>query len=156
MSVVLIAKASPALAAGQASWIADMEPWRGLGYRAPALRSYLRRTAGAGDVFVARQRVGGSVLGVVVVQPGVLLGNFVSLLAVRPSAAGQGLGRSLMAYVESRTFETRRWLFVSADVTNATALKFYRRQGFRRVGKLPDLVQPGRTEILLRKGRPAS
>ena len=102
MSLVLVAKASPAQAAGQAVWIAGIEPWRGLGYRAPALRAYLRRSAASGDVFAARQRAGGPVLGIVVVQPGVLLGDFVSLLAVRPSAAGQGLGGTLMAYGRRR------------------------------------------------------
>jgi ribosomal protein S18 acetylase RimI-like enzyme len=44
-------------------------------------------------------------------------------------------------------------LFVSADAGNRAALAFYRKLGFERVGRLPDLVKPGRVEILLRKGR---
>jgi len=72
-------------------------------------------------------------------------------LAVRPEAAGQGIGQALVAHVAARVFAKRRWLFVSCDRNNLAALRFYRRLGFRRVGVLPDLVRAGRTEILLRK-----
>jgi L-amino acid N-acyltransferase YncA len=95
-------------------------------------------------------------LGIVCVQEGVLLGNFVALLAVKPEAAGQGTGRALMDAVARRTFETRRWLYVSVDHENRAARAFYRKLGFRPVGRLPDLVRPGRLEILLRRAAPAA
>jgi ribosomal protein S18 acetylase RimI-like enzyme len=41
---------------------------------------------------------------------------------------------------------------VSADSDNRPALGFYRKLGFARVGRLPDLIKPGRVEVLLRKG----
>ena len=59
----------------------------------------------------------------------------------------------LVAHVEARVFARRRWLFVSCDADNRAALRFYRRQGFARVGRLPDLVRAGRIELLLRKPR---
>jgi ribosomal protein S18 acetylase RimI-like enzyme len=46
----------------------------------------------------------------------------------------------------------KRWLYVSADSRNRAALRFYRRLGFTAVGRLPDLVSVGRSEILLRRG----
>jgi ribosomal protein S18 acetylase RimI-like enzyme len=85
---------------------------------------------------------------IVVVQAPFLLGSFVALIAVRPEAAGQGLGRALMADVERRA---GRWLYVSADSGNRGALRFYRKLGFAPVGRLPDLIRPGRVEVLLRK-----
>jgi ribosomal protein S18 acetylase RimI-like enzyme len=148
-----IRSASVALAGRQGAWIAGIEPWRSLGYSGADLSRFLRRAATARQVWVAAATRSGSPLGVLVLQPGVLLGDFVALLAVRPEAAGQGIGRALIAHAESRTFVDRRWLFVSADADNRGALTFYRKLGFVRVGRLPDLVRAGHTEILLRKGR---
>jgi len=145
-------RASPAVARKQAEWIVTMEPWRGLGYRAAALGRYLARSARAGEVWIVRA-AGHAASGVVVATDGFLLGVFIALLAVRPDASGQGLGTHLVAHVATRTFSRRRWLFVSCDADNRAALRFYRRHGFVRVGRLPDLVRPGRVELLLRKAR---
>jgi len=152
--------ADAALAGRQARWVAALEPWKSLGYQVPGLSRFLRRVAGAGGVLVAivrspsaspsRGRGRGRVVGVLAMQEGVLLGDFVSLLAVRADAAGRGVGRTLMAAVEAAT-PPRRWLYVSADAKNVAALAFYRKLGFRRVGRLPDMVREGRVELLLRK-----
>jgi len=150
-----IGRASPAVARRQAAWIAGIEPWQGLGYRAAPLGRYLARVARTGEVWVARA-AGRDPLGVAVVTDGFLLGGFIALLAVQPQASGKGIGQLLVAHVEARVFARRRWLFVSCDADNRAALRFYRRQGFTRVGRLPDLVQEGRTELLLRKARSAS
>jgi ribosomal protein S18 acetylase RimI-like enzyme len=150
-----VVRASPAVARQQAAWIAGIEPWRGLGYRAAPLGRYLARVARTGEVWVARA-AGRDPVGIVVVTDGFLLGGFIALLAVQPEASGQGIGQRLVAHVEARVFARRRWLFVSCDADNRAALRFYRRQGFARVGRLPDLVQKGRTELLLRKQRHAT
>jgi ribosomal-protein-alanine N-acetyltransferase len=150
-----VVRASPAVARQQAEWIAGIEPWKGLGYRAQPLGRYLARVARAGDVWIAAV-AGQRPLGVVVATDGFLLGGFIALLAVRPEASGGGVGQRLVAHVEARAFARRRWLFVSCDAGNHGALRFYRRQGFRRVGRLPDLVSPGRIELLLRKPAPSA
>jgi ribosomal protein S18 acetylase RimI-like enzyme len=153
---VKITRARPARARAQAAWIAEIDPWRGLGYRAAPLGHYLARMATAGDAWVATAGRRGKPLGVVVATDGFLLGGFIALLAVRPEAAGQGIGQALVAHVAARVFAKRRWLFVSCDKSNLAALRFYRRLGFRRVGALPDLVRDGRTELLLRRPRAVS
>jgi ribosomal protein S18 acetylase RimI-like enzyme len=150
-----IVRATPAVARAQASWIAAIQPWRGLGYRAAPLGRYLARLAGhapPGGVWIARgpgRR--GAVAGIVAATDGFLLGGFIGILAVRSEASGQGIGGALVDVVQGRVFETRRWLFVSCDAENRAALRFYRRMGFARVGRLPDLVASGRIELLLRK-----
>ena len=145
------ARPTPAVARAQAIWIAALEPWRGLGYRASALGRYLARKAGTRSVWIVRTTGKGPPLAIAVVDDGVLLGGFIALLAVRPEASGQGLGRALVEQVAAHTSAKRRWLYVSCDGNNRPALRFYRKLGFSRVGRLPDLVRPGRTEILLRK-----
>jgi len=147
-----VVRATPAVARRQADWIVGIEPWKGLAYRPAPLGRYLARLARAGEVWIARRR-GGAPDGIIVATDGFLLGGFIALLAVRPEASGQGLGGRLVAHVEARVFARRRWLFVSCDADNPAALRFYRRQGFTRVGRLPDLVRAGRVELLLRKPR---
>jgi ribosomal protein S18 acetylase RimI-like enzyme len=146
---VRVRKADPALARRQARWIAAIDPWRSLGYQAAALGRWLARSARAGQVQVA-----GEGEAVIVVQPDVLLGSFIALLAVRPEAAGQGLGRALVEHVARQTWKRRRWLYTSSDSQNTAAARFYRKLGFTRIARLPDLVRPGRLELLWRLARP--
>ncbi len=147
-----IHRAEPALAARQAAWIVAMEPWLSLAYARAPLARYLRRMARARHVLIARERE--QVLGILVFQPEFLLGRFIALLAVRPDAAGRGVGRALVAAVEEETFESRRWLWVSSDSRNTAAARFYCKLGFSRVARLPDLIREDRNEILWRKQRP--
>ena len=147
-----IVRATPAVARKQADWIVGIEPWKGLGYRGQVLGRYLARQARAGAVWIVRARGRAQPAeGIIVATDGFLLGGFIALLAVRPDASGRGLGKALVGHVEGRVFARRRWLFVSCDENNRAALRFYRRQGFARVGRLPDLVRDGRIELLLRK-----
>jgi len=138
----------------QAEWIVAMEPWRSMGFRAAPLGRWLRRRSRAECVQVVEER--GAVLGVVVFQPDVLLGTFIALLAVRPQAAGRGVGRALVERVARQTFARRRWLYVSSDSHNLAAARFYKKLGFARVARLPGLVCEDRVEILWRKQRPGS
>lgn len=143
--------ASAAEARRQAAWIAALEPWRSLGYEPAALGRWLHRAGRRGWVTVAVEA--GVVAAVLVCQPDVLLGDFVALVAVRPERGRQGLGRRLVERAAARTFRKRRWLYTSSDAANEAAARFYRALGFARVGTLPDLVRPGRVELLWRLGR---
>lgn len=143
-----IRKASPAEARRQADWIAAIDPWRGLGYRAPALGRWLGRVARRGWVRVAVE--GDEVIAVMVLQPEFLLGSYISLLAVQPDGQGRGAGRALVA-AAVRAEPGRRWLYTSSDSRNRRAALFYGRLGFSRIGRLPGLIRDRRTEILWRR-----
>jgi ribosomal protein S18 acetylase RimI-like enzyme len=153
VKALLIRKARRPEAVRQATWIAAMDPWRSLGYRADGLGRWLGRKATAGQVWLAL--VARRPVGVLVCQPEVLLGSFISLVAVSSDLAGQGIGRALVERTARQVFRKVRWLYTSSDQANRPAARFYRALGFRQVGRLPDLIAPGRTEILWRKGRPA-
>ncbi len=144
-------RATPSIARRQADWIVAEEPWRGLGYEADGLARWLARRAGQGMVRIAVKR--GAVMGIIVTQPEVLLGTFIALLAVAPWAQGRGLGRALVEDAADEAFRTGKWLYTSSDQGNRAAAAFYRKLGFRKVGRLPDLVREGNTEILWRLGR---
>jgi ribosomal protein S18 acetylase RimI-like enzyme len=156
---VRIARCAPALARLQAAWIVAIEPWLGLGYGAGPLGRWLARAAPGRSVWIARAPGSRVVDGILVVETPFLLGGFIALLAVRPAAAGRGVGRALVDRARREIFTGgarrpgKRWLYVSADSGNQAALRFYRKLGFARVGRLPDLIRAGRTELLLRLGR---
>jgi ribosomal protein S18 acetylase RimI-like enzyme len=146
-----VLRVKPSAARRQAEWIVGMEPWRSMGFLAAPLGRWLFRRARAGCVLAAVQQ--GAILGILVFQPDFLLGTFVALLSVRPQAAGQGVGRALVERIARQTFARRRWLYVSSDSKNRLAARFYRRLGFARIARLPDLVCEKRVEILWRKKR---
>ena len=146
-----IRRVEPAMARRQAEWIVAIEPWLSMGFRSAPLGRWLFRRARAGCVLAAVHER--ALLGILVFQPDFLLGTFIALLAVRPQAAGQGVGRTLVERVEHATFVHRRWLYVSSDSSNLPAARFYRKLGFARVARLPGLVCEGRVEILWRKKR---
>lgn len=146
-----IRRVEPALARRQAEWIVAMEPWLSMGFRAAPLGRWLSRRARASCVLAAVHKR--AILGIVVFQPDFLLGTFIALLAVRPQAAGQGVGRALVARVKRDTFAHCRWLYVSSDSKNLAAARFYRKLGFERVARLPGLICDDRIEILWRKQR---
>ena len=93
----------------------------------------------------------GHVSGIALVRPKFLFGDYLELLAVAPTLIGQGLGRLLLAQVESLAFARGKNLFACVSDFNTGARKFYRRHGFVEIGPLPDLLVPGSAEILLRK-----
>lgn len=133
----------------QAAWLVTIDPWRALGYSAQGLSRWLGRRAGLGQCWVAVDQ--GLIVGLVVAQPEVLLGDFIAILAVHPDHAGQGLGRALVQSVAKRTQKKRRFLYTSSSADNKKAGRFYQHLGFVRVGRLPDLVKAGVTEILWRR-----
>ncbi len=124
------------------------EPWSSLGYEQGRLGPWLARCARSGGVRVTRE--GRRVSGIVVTRREFLLGVFIALLAVRPEARGRGLGRLLLEDA-ARNAGPARWLYASSDSQNRGAARFYRARGFERVGRLPDLIRRGRTEILWRR-----
>jgi ribosomal protein S18 acetylase RimI-like enzyme len=146
-----ILRARAAAARRQAEWIVTMEPWLSMGFRAAPLGRWLFRRARAGCVLAAVHQ--NAILGILVFQPDFLLGTFIALLAVRPQAAGHGVGRALVGRITRETFAHRRWLYVSSDSKNRLAARFYKKLGFARVARLADLVCENRVEILWRKKR---
>jgi len=58
-----------------------------------------------------------------------------------------------MEYAEARIFRRGPNVFLLVSGFNRRAQAFYRRQGYTKVGAIPDYVVPGITEYLFRKTR---
>jgi ribosomal protein S18 acetylase RimI-like enzyme len=134
---------------GIAPRLAEMDPWKTLGYSPDGLARYLRRDDPALFCRVARAEAG--VAAVLCVRHPWLLGPFIELLACFDPFRGRGLGRKLVEWVERGAFPGSSNLWVTVSSFNVGARGFYRRMGFQEVTELKDLVRPGCDEILLRK-----
>ena len=124
------------------------EPWITLGY-GDADVDAIARSSASDNLIVAR--AGNRVVGFALSASGILLGEYLKLLAVEPEWRAAGIGRRLMAELESRAFV--RWpnVYLCVSDFNAGARAFYRRIGYEEVGALRDLLLPGKGEILMRK-----
>lgn len=68
-------------------------------------------------------------------------------IAVRPELQGQGIGRRLMAFAETKAAK----VVLEADALDAKLLRWYEAQGYERVMDKPDFYGPGRPAIRMAK-----
>ena len=72
-----------------------------------------------------------------------LFGDYLELLAIDPSAQGQGLGRMLLTHVEAIVFARVKNLFLCVSDFNTGARRFYQRYGYQEIGPIPNFLIPG-------------
>ncbi|MGD9947165.1 MAG: GNAT family N-acetyltransferase [Desulfobulbus sp.] len=130
--------------------LAAMDPWKRLGYGAPALGRYLT-APDSGLKRFAVQVESTETIGVACVRFPWLRGPYLELLAVFPAAQGRGVGRTLLAWMEEQARLSANNLWTVTSEFNTKARQFYQAAGFVEVAPLPDLVATGESEILLRK-----
>jgi ribosomal-protein-alanine N-acetyltransferase len=127
----------------------DSDPWKRLGFRAEDWNKIFSPLPKGRDTFVIEVQHG--VQGVAIVRQKFLFGDYLELLGIAPSATGQGLGQRLLSHVESLTFARATNLFACVSDFNDGARAFYRKQGYKEIGPMPNFLIPGYAEILLRK-----
>jgi [ribosomal protein S18]-alanine N-acetyltransferase len=129
--------------------LADSDPWKRLGYTAEHWERLFDPLPPGRDGYVVE--VDKDVAGLALLRRHFLFGDYLELLAIAPARQRQGLGGTLLTHIERVVFARSTNLFVCVSDFNAAARDFYRRNGFREVGPIPNLLMPGATEILLRK-----
>jgi len=130
-----------------ATLLAASEPWRTLRRDHQACLRSLEDPSR--ERYVAYQD--GHLVGCLVLN---LLGPFVGYLqivAVAPECRGSGLGSALVAFAEARIFREHPNVFLCVSSFNHGARRLYERLGYTVVGELPDFIQAGYSEFLLRK-----
>lgn len=138
--------------------LVDNPLWRRYGFTPAVARAAIRKAlgeqAGFGAEFAVAHR-GGAVVGFIRY---LLSGTFhhsgyIRAVAVAPSAQGRGVGAALLAHAERHIYRRAADVFLLVSHFNRRAQAFYRRNGYTRVGKIPDYVVPGITEYIYRKPR---
>ncbi len=125
------------------------DPWKRLGFTAVDWNRIFAPLPTGRDTFVLE--IEGNVLGIAIVRRKFLFGDYLELLGVSPSAVGRGLGSRLLTHVESLTFARANNMFACVSDFNEAARAFYRKQGYKEIGPMPNFLIPGYAEILLRK-----
>jgi len=77
--------------------------------------------------------------------------GYIQTLCVDSKKRGQGLGKKLLQFCEERILEISPNIFICVSEFNVGAIKLYKEFGFELIGKLHDFVQPGLTELMMRK-----
>jgi diamine N-acetyltransferase len=129
--------------------MASMDPWMTLGYSREGLSRYLLRDDPALGRFVVDRA--GEMAGLLCIRHPWLRGPYIEVLAVFERYQRSGTATEILRWVEdqARPVSPNLWTLVSAF--NSGARMFYRRCGFLEVAPIPQLIQPGLDEILLRK-----
>jgi ribosomal protein S18 acetylase RimI-like enzyme len=76
---------------------------------------------------------------------------YLRLIGVRPELTGAGIGAALLNAAEQAAAKTGDDLFLLTSDFNEGAQRFYRRQGYERVGAIPGYILPDVTELIFRK-----
>jgi diamine N-acetyltransferase len=132
-----------------AEMLSNSEPWLSLNFSAASLANYLMRDDAALCRYVVT--VEGNLAGVICVRHPWLRGPYIELLGVFPDYRGKGLGKQVLAWVETEARRESRNLWVLTSSFNHQALSFYQSLGFYPIGPIQGLVSPEYDEILLRK-----
>ncbi len=129
--------------------LATSDPWTRLGFTATDWERIFSPIPVGRDTFVLE--TAGAVLGIAILRRKFLFGDYLELLGISPAATGRGLGRQLLSHVESQTFARAHNLFACVSDFNDKARAFYRKQGYKEIGPMPNFLIPDYAEILLRK-----
>ncbi len=138
----------PADAGLLASRLASMEPWQSLGFTVASLERYLtRHDPGLYRYRILRTDV---LAGVVAVREPWLRGACLELLGLFAECQGKGLGQQILAWLVAEVSIRTQNLWTTVSETNHQARRFYAKQGFIPIADIPDLIQRGSSETLLR------
>jgi ribosomal protein S18 acetylase RimI-like enzyme len=126
--------------------------WQRYGLSGTALAEQLPTAPGKGDRVLIIETAG-AVSGFAWIMPRGAFGRsaYLRLIAVAPDQRGQQLGAHLLRAVEAEAATISPDLFLFVTDFNVGAQRFYLREGFEEVGRVPDFVLPGVTELLYRK-----
>jgi ribosomal-protein-alanine N-acetyltransferase len=78
-------------------------------------------------------------------------GGYLRAISVFPALQGKGVGKKLMTFAEQKTARRAQNLYLCVSSFNRKAQAFYKNLGYVRIGAIPDLILPGKSEYIYRK-----
>lgn len=131
------------------------EPWMTLGERVDFKTYIALKQAYVCTVSTAgKTEVAGFVI--FTADPVFARGGYLRAIGVAQAMRRHGIGRKLLAFMESMVARRCDSIFLCVSSFNRPAQSFYRKLGYTRAGKLPGLLVPGESEyIYWKRLRPA-
>ncbi|MGD9008182.1 MAG: GNAT family N-acetyltransferase [Desulfobacteraceae bacterium] len=77
--------------------------------------------------------------------------TYLSLIAVKKEYRSNGIGKVLISKFEEIGFEKANRVFLLVSDFNKKAQSFYKKLGYKKVGKIPDMFKTGVSENILVK-----
>jgi [ribosomal protein S18]-alanine N-acetyltransferase len=84
-------------------------------------------------------------------EPVFARGGYLRAIGVAPAMQGQGVGKKLMSFAEQMTARRAPNLYLCVSSFNRKAQAFYKNLRYVRIGAIPDLILPGKSEYIYRK-----
>lgn len=135
-----------------AALVAATPLWRRYGVTPESARAALQGGLAAGEAVTVAEEAG-QLAGFCWVQPRAGFGRspYLKWIGVAPGRTGGGVGATLLRAAEASARQTRPELLLLCSDFNTAGQRFYLREGYARIGALPDYVLPGVAEILFFK-----
>jgi ribosomal protein S18 acetylase RimI-like enzyme len=131
--------------------LAASEPVFRKGEEREDVQKLLQSAIGRAIVYVAEEESQVAAVVYFIPEPIFAHGGYIRFLAVRPELRRRGIGRQLMGFVERKIFSQSSNAYVSVSLSNESARRFCEKLGYEKIGEVPDLLDDGDKEWILRK-----
>ena len=76
---------------------------------------------------------------------------YLHIIAVKDAYRSKGIGKQMLDFLEKELFKNSDKLFLVTADFNPGAIRFYKKNGYKQVGMIPNLYRKGITEYLFMK-----
>ena len=128
--------------------VVGIEPFKTYGFNKKNCRQIIKNLKTA-KLFVAKS--GSQVLGYAIYNTSFLNGYYLKQIVVDPRCQRSGVGKQLMRALETEAFKNKKALYLCVSDFNRSAQKFYKAQGYKKIGLIRNYFLSGVHELLLCK-----
>ena len=125
-------------------------PWTAFGLKKEGAKKFFYDRLDKKLVYVATKKE--EVLGFITIKRNILYANYIRRIVVREDVRSKGIGAKLVEYIEEMTYSSRLPnVFLVTTTANEGAVKFYKNNGYKIIGTIPDFVEEGLDEYIFWK-----
>ena len=125
-------------------------PWTVFGLTIEGAMKFQYDRLGKDLVFVAELEK--EVVGFIAIKKDILFANYIRRIVLREDVRSKGIGSKLIKFIEEKTVKDNLPnVFLLCSTTNEKAIKFYQKNGYKKIGKVENFVDKGLHEYIFWK-----